>query len=191
MVSAGADGRCFVWDALLGLVRVVIPVDALDLTAVTACALLPGVVLCGSASGVVSAWRYFAPTRKGAELVAVPGTVAPAGSAAADGGSGGGGDGVVGAVAAQPRGIVPYEPLWRHVVHAGRRVNGISVSDDGRFLFSGGDDGVVVRVDAATGTEAIALRGHDGPVTSVAATFDGTRAVSSSHDGTLRTWAFT
>jgi WD40 repeat protein len=64
------------------------------------------------------------------------------------------------------------------------------VSEDGRFVFSGGEDGSVVRVGAG-GDDPVALRDHEGPVLSVAASFDGTRAFSSGTDGTVRVWGFT
>jgi WD40 repeat protein/tRNA A-37 threonylcarbamoyl transferase component Bud32 len=42
--------------------------------------------------------------------------------------------------------------------------------------------------DAATGRELFTLRGHSGPVTSVAFSPDGSRLVSASEDGTLKIW---
>ena len=81
--------------------------------------------------------------------------------------------------------------LWRHSVHTSK-VRSVWLTEDGRFVFSAGDDGVVVRVDALSGEDAIALRsGSAAPVTSVCSSFDGTRAFSSSQDGHVCVWAFT
>lgn len=79
--------------------------------------------------------------------------------------------------------------VWRHKHHTGA-VRCVWVSEDGRFVFSGGEDGSVVRVGAG-GDDPVALRDHEGPVLSVAASFDGTRAFSSGTDGTVRVWGFT
>jgi WD40 repeat protein len=80
--------------------------------------------------------------------------------------------------------------LWQHSEHR-VAVRSVWLSEDGRFVFSSDDDGVVVRVDADTGGDAIALRTHTQSVTSVCASFDGVRAFSSSRDGTVCAWAFT
>ncbi len=81
------------------------------------------------------------------------------------------------------------DQVWRHKHHTGA-VRCVWVSEDGRFVFSGGEDGSVVRVGAG-GDDPVALRDHEGPVLSVAASFDGTRAFSSGTDGTVRVWGFT
>jgi WD40 repeat protein len=50
-------------------------------------------------------------------------------------------------------------------------------------------DHTVTIWDVKTGNEAITLRGHTGPVWSVAFSPDGQRLLTSSRDGTVRTWA--
>jgi WD40 repeat protein len=53
---------------------------------------------------------------------------------------------------------------------------------------SGAKDGTIRIWEAITGTELLALQVHDGPVTSVALSPDGTQVASSSEDGTARLW---
>ena len=51
-----------------------------------------------------------------------------------------------------------------------------------------GGDGTARVWDAAAGAELARLDGHAGPVTSVAFTPDGARAVTFGYDRTLRVW---
>ncbi|MEB3327608.1 MAG: hypothetical protein VKQ33_00065 [Candidatus Sericytochromatia bacterium] len=57
----------------------------------------------------------------------------------------------------------------------------------GRRLASAGADGLVWLTTPGTAI-ATPLRGHRGPVVSLAASMDGTRLVSGSHDRTVRVW---
>jgi WD40 repeat protein len=66
-------------------------------------------------------------------------------------------------------------------------VNDIAFSPDGRYIVSGGWDGVVRVWDAATG-EMIATMSHDHNVADVAFSPDGRRIVSGSFDKTARVW---
>jgi WD40 repeat protein/serine/threonine protein kinase len=65
-------------------------------------------------------------------------------------------------------------------------VSSVAFSPDGTRLVSGSFDQTVKVWDAATGQEALALKGHK--VTSVAFSPDGKRLVSGNHDQTVSVW---
>jgi len=80
------------------------------------------------------------------------------------------------------------ERTSRGITTHGSRV-GITVDLDpsGRFVVSGGLDGIV-RVGPLTGEEPHLLLGHEAPVIAVAVSPDGQRVASGSQDGTVRLW---
>jgi WD40 repeat protein/serine/threonine protein kinase len=69
-------------------------------------------------------------------------------------------------------------------------VAGVAFLPDGRYALSGsfGDDGIVRLWDLESRKELHGLSGHTLGVQSVAISRDGRRAVSASHDGTVRLW---
>jgi WD40 repeat protein len=85
--------------------------------------------------------------------------------------------------------------VWSHSEHRADSplapsVRSVWLSEDGRFVFSGGDSNTVVRVDAGSGGEAITLRHHTDAVNCIMTSFDGLRAFSASKDGTVAAWSF-
>jgi WD40 repeat protein len=64
----------------------------------------------------------------------------------------------------------------------------MTISGDGKRIFTGGEDGTVRVWDVETGVEKLTLKGHTGSVTSVAISRDGKRLISGSDDGTVRVW---
>jgi WD40 repeat protein len=70
-------------------------------------------------------------------------------------------------------------------------INGAVFSPDGRFVLSGGDDGLLKSwnlIHPQGVIQPAEFRGHAGAVSSVAISRDGQLALSSSHDGTARLW---
>jgi WD40 repeat protein len=67
-------------------------------------------------------------------------------------------------------------------------VTALAVSQDGRTLATGSQDGSVRVWDVGTGKERRLLRGHSETIHSVAVSNDGTVAVSTSEDNTVRIW---
>ncbi len=64
----------------------------------------------------------------------------------------------------------------------------MAFSPDGQRLASGSVDQTVKIWDSATGKELFALKGHAGPVRSVAFSPDGQRLASGSWDQTVKIW---
>jgi WD40 repeat protein len=79
----------------------------------------------------------------------------------------------------------PVRPVQVLKGHRGR-VNELAYGPDGRIVTAGADR--TVRVWDPGGGPAVVMRGHDDEVTTVVFTADGTKVLSSSHDGTLRLW---
>jgi WD40 repeat protein len=93
----------------------------------------------------------------------------------------------------------PREFAWRYLYracHADRTVLAAHAGDvfalaftrDGRFMVSGGRDGVVRVWDVRAGSVRFTLTGHEGDVNSVAVDPAGTWVASCGDDGTVRVW---
>jgi WD40 repeat protein len=83
--------------------------------------------------------------------------------------------------------------LLRHIPNMGRRSFALNrtnaaFSPDGRWIASGSNHFVVKLWDAATGEEALMLRGHGGPVNLVAFGPDSRRLASTGLDRMVRIW---
>src|SRR5262249_48929121 len=63
-----------------------------------------------------------------------------------------------------------------------------TVTPDGQRIVTGSQDRTARIWDAVTGQELLILKGHTGPVGSVAVTSDGRRVITGSVDGTVRIW---
>ncbi len=80
-----------------------------------------------------------------------------------------------------------FEPQIKSSIGGGNPpVTTVAYSNDGKFLVSGGAEGVVRIWDATTNAEVRSLRGHTGWVTSAAFSPDGRSAVSCAVDKALR-----
>jgi WD40 repeat protein len=64
----------------------------------------------------------------------------------------------------------------------------VALSEDGRLLASGGDDGMVRLWEVGSGQLVTALQGHTGTVWAVALSRDGRLLASGSDDGTVKLW---
>ena len=64
----------------------------------------------------------------------------------------------------------------------------MALSGDGKTLVSGSYDKTVKVWDVATGQERATIKGHTGPVLSVALSADGKTIASGSSDYTVKIW---
>jgi WD40 repeat protein len=64
----------------------------------------------------------------------------------------------------------------------------LTFSPDARRIVTANQDSTVKLWDATTGQEVLALKGHTGPVISVAFSRDGKRLASASEDGSVKIW---
>ena len=72
--------------------------------------------------------------------------------------------------------------------NSGDRVRVIRASADGQRVVLGTESGNIVVLAAATGTAAANLRGHQGAVTAIDVSRDGSMIASAGADGTIRLW---
>ncbi|MDY3556003.1 sigma-70 family RNA polymerase sigma factor [Gemmata sp. JC717] len=79
----------------------------------------------------------------------------------------------------------------RHALPGYDWVDALAVAPNGKLLASSGQDGLIRLWDPATGADACPLPGHKYTVWSVALDADGTHAVTSSWDDTVRWWDVT
>jgi WD40 repeat protein len=70
----------------------------------------------------------------------------------------------------------------------GLKVHAVAFSPDGRTVLTGGDNGVVLLWDAATGRQIREYVGASGNVSAVAYSNDGQRVYAAGYDGKIRTW---
>jgi mono/diheme cytochrome c family protein len=75
----------------------------------------------------------------------------------------------------------------KRFLNAGKFPSCLAFAPDGKDALFGGET-VVQLVDLTTGKEVRRFEGHAGPVTSVAFSRDGKHALSTSDDGTARSW---
>src|SRR5262249_7711414 len=64
----------------------------------------------------------------------------------------------------------------------------VAFSSDGKYIVTGGTDGVLKVWEGVTGQEILALKGHKRAITSVVFSPDRRRIVSGSLDGAVKVW---
>jgi tricorn protease-like protein len=79
------------------------------------------------------------------------------------------------------------QPMRTFIGHSDR-VYALAYSPDGRFLASGGEDGIIKIWDPASGRELRTLRGHSGTIITLAYSPDGRLLTSASWDKTVKVW---
>jgi WD40 repeat protein len=67
-------------------------------------------------------------------------------------------------------------------------VTAIAISPEGRYVASGGQDGMVKLWEISTGREAAALKGHVASVSALAFSPDGKKIATGSYDKTVAVW---
>ncbi|MCX8070998.1 MAG: protein kinase [Candidatus Binatia bacterium] len=82
----------------------------------------------------------------------------------------------------------PPHSVARELVGHSQVVSAVAMSNDGKWVLSGGDDHALLLWDAFAGTAVRSLEGHRANVTALAMTPDGRSAVSGSEDGTVILW---
>ena len=80
-----------------------------------------------------------------------------------------------------------YEPIQRSS-SSGRKHLAYTFSKDGKNIISGGENGVLLLYDTATGKPVYELKGHTGAITSVTVSNDNRTLISGSTDQTLKIW---
>ena len=70
-------------------------------------------------------------------------------------------------------------------------VNAIAITQDGKQVVSGSEDGVLMVWDLETGKKPLTLKAHSKLVTAIAISPDNKQVISGSEDGTLRVWDLT
>lgn len=85
-----------------------------------------------------------------------------------------------------------WDPFVRMFINLSGVVDGsvqsVCLTDDGRYLLSGGMDGRVVMWETQSGRRIRTFRGHEGTVMSIALVPGKNLALSGSEDSTLRLW---
>ena len=84
-----------------------------------------------------------------------------------------------------PSEIASTEPT---VYHQPPVITALRFSPDGKLVAVGGDGGIVMVLDAATGEEQARLRGHKDSVRALAFSPDGRTIISGSQDKTAKLW---
>jgi serine/threonine protein kinase/WD40 repeat protein len=79
----------------------------------------------------------------------------------------------------------------RQTVRAANQVESVALSPDGRYLAYGGQDRTVRILDTSTFEERMVLRGHRGPVISLAFSPGSERLASGDWYGTVKVWDLT
>lgn len=74
--------------------------------------------------------------------------------------------------------------------HATPNLQALALSPCGRFVFSAGTDGALVRWSAFDGNASHALRAHGMPINALAASGEEGLVFTGSYDGTIRAWRF-
>ncbi len=188
-LTAGDDGRAWIWDVATGKV-VGEPMDNAAPSVTTATFSPDGkLIACGLGDGGVAIWNT--STRKvtfrsdhkdrvdTVEFSADSGSLLTAGEKIAY--------------------VIDVTPLTDDDDTTGTRllstidlraswIDAARFSPDGHYVVTANQDGTARVADASTGAELFALRGHTGIVWTARFSPDGSRVVTASEDGTVRVW---